>query len=82
MNNPMNMNKSIEDLIYDVRSQLLNIEASMELASIAADTLQADVSALGAFLDLVRPNIGFAADQLEDVCKLIYEDRQNEEKSA
>lgn len=80
MNNPKNANKNTNDLINDVRSQLINIEASMELASIAGDYLT-EASSLVAFIDLMRPLIGYAADQLEDIGMMLYEDSQNEENA-
>ena len=81
MNNPKNEGKNIRDLISDVRSQLLNIQESMELASIAASTLQASADSLAAFIDLIQPIIGYAADQLEDVDTLIYEEAKKEESA-
>lgn len=81
MNNPKAVNKSIEDLISDVRTQLLNIESSMELAEIAAEST-CEVSAnIASYLCLIRPIISYAADQLEDVGILLHRDKQNE-KSA
>ena len=41
MSNPKNESEKIQNLISDVRSQLINIEASMELAAIAASTTSA-----------------------------------------
>lgn len=81
MNNPKNESKKIQDLISDVRSQLINIEASMELATIAAFTTEAEASSLGAFLDLMRPIISYAADQLEDASMMLNENSQNEENA-
>ena len=81
MINPKNTNKSIEDLISDVQSQLINIEASMELAAIAASTTPADAASLGAFIDLMRPLISYAADQLEDISMMLNKDSQNEENA-
>ena len=81
MNNPENNSKSVSDLLLDARGQLLNIEASMELASIAASTLQVDAESLAAFIDLVRPTIAFIADQLEDIDLMIYKESRNEEKA-
>ena len=81
MNNPENNNKSISDLLLDARGQLLNIQASMELASIAASTLQVDAESLAAFIDLVSPTIGFLADQLEDIDQMIFNESRNEEKA-
>ena len=81
MINPKNTNKSIEDLISDVQSQLINIEASMELAAIAASTTHADAASLGAFIDLMRPRISYAADQLEDISMMLNKDSQNEENA-
>ena len=81
MNNPKNANKSINDLIYDVRSQLLNIEASMELAAIAASTTSAEAGSLGGFLDLMRPIISYAADQLEDAGNMLYQASKNEKNA-
>ena len=81
MNNPKNANKSINDLIYDVRSHLLNIEASMELAAIAASTTSAEAGSLGGFLDLMRPIISYAADQLEDAGNMLYQASKNEKNA-
>lgn len=67
MNNPENNSKSVRDLLLDARGQLLNIEASMKLAVIAGDTTAADAASLASFIDLLRPTIGYIADQLEDI---------------
>lgn len=81
MNNPKNESKKIQDLISDVQSQLINVEASMELAAIAASTTSAEAGSLGGFLDLMRPIISYAADQLEDISMMLNKDSQNEEKA-
>lgn len=81
MSNTNSKGKGASDLISDVQSKLIDIEASMELAAIAASTLQADAASLGAFIDLMRPLISDAADQLEDIAQMLYEDGQNEENA-
>lgn len=81
MNNPKNESKKIQDLISDVRSQLLNIESSMELAVIAAESTCEVSASIGSFIDLMRPIIGYAADQLEDAGIMLNKDSQNEEKA-
>ena len=81
MSNPKNESEKIQNLISDVRSQLINIEASMELAAIAASTTSAEAGSLGGFLDLMRPIISYAADQLEDISMMLNKDSQNEENA-
>lgn len=60
-------NKSADDLISDAYSKLIDVEASMKLVVIAADTPNVDPSSIGSFIDLMRPIIMYAADQLDDV---------------
>ena len=85
MNNPKNESKKIQDLISDVRSQLINIEESMGLAEIAAYSTDKEphllAPSLGAFMNLVRPIISYAVDQLEDAGMMLNKDSQNEENA-
>lgn len=81
MSNPKNESEKIQNLISDVRSQLINIEASMELAAIAASTTSAEAGSLGGFLDLMRPIISYAADQLEDAGNMLYQASKNEKNA-
>ena len=81
MSNPKNESEKIQNLISDVRSQLINIEASMELASIAANTTEPDASAFEAFIDLLKPLISDAASKLDTVSTMLHKDSQNEENA-
>lgn len=73
--------ENVMELVSDVYTLLLNIEGSMELASIAANTTEPDASAFEAFIDLLKPLISDAASKLDTVSTMLYKDGQNEENA-
>lgn len=73
--------ENVVELVSDVYTLLLNIEGSMELASIAANTTEPDASAFEAFIDLLKPLISDAASKLDTVSTMLNKDSQNEENA-
>ena len=73
--------ENVVELISDVRTQLLNIESSMELAEIAAESTCEVSDNIASYLCLIRPIISYAADQLEDASMMLNKDGQNEENA-
>lgn len=73
--------ENVVELVSDVYTLLLNIEGSMELASIAANTTEPDASAFEAFIDLLKPLISDAASKLDTVSTMLHKDGQNEENA-
>lgn len=73
--------ENVVELVSDVYTLLLNIEGSMELASIAANTTEPDASAFEAFIDLLKPLISDAAYKLDTVSIMLHKDGQNEENA-
>lgn len=73
--------ENVVELVSDVYTLLLNIEGSMELASIAANTTEPDASAFEAFIDLLKPLISDAASKLDTVSTMLHKDSQNEENA-
>jgi len=73
--------ENVMELVSDVYTLLLNIEGSMELASIAANTTEPDASAFEAFIDLLKPLISDAASKLDTVSTMLHKDGQNEENA-
>ena len=72
-------NKSADDLISDVYSKLIDVEASMKLVVIAADAPNVDPSSIGSFIDLMRPIIMYAADQLDDIRYILRKGTEKDE---
>lgn len=73
--------ENVVELVSDVYTLLLNIEGSMELASIAVNTTEPDASAFEAFIDLLKPLISDAASKLDTVSTMLHKDGQNEENA-